>query len=428
MKLLPTARRALTRLRDRGFGSAGIYLAATMLARGGAFVLVPLYTRRLSLEQYGDYALAQTLVQLLPTFLSLGLLSSLARMYYEGKDVREARARVGAVARWMAALTLGLALLLQIAVGLFWPAAGKGLNGRWELSCIIWAAAGGALAGVPAVYFRAAQRPLAASLFQLGQFLSVAGAGFLLVAVLNRGFRGSIEACALAYGTDGVVSLVFILVVLKGRMTRRSLIESLRFSIPFIPHFSANQLQQIGDRWIMKILHLQADLGAYAIASQVAAPVFMTTIAWNDTASPRIGEMYREGGLATIRARFKSIQRSYVVAAAIPSLLLIAGLPLIATILGPRGAGGLWLVPMLCGVLILETFYYPNSNVVFFASQASLIPKITIATAILNILFNVLLIPRLGAPGALLARGLSMGTRSAVMRLAAHRCFRLADR
>jgi O-antigen/teichoic acid export membrane protein len=217
MSLIAKARAALENFRGKGLGSAAIYLGATILARAGAFVLIPLYTRRLTIEEYGEYALAQTLVQILPTFLSLGLVSAIARFYYDEKDVKVATQRVGSASRWMAALTLGSATLLQVGVLAFWPAGGRGVAGRWEVSCVIWAAAGGALAAIPALYLRCAQRPLAASAFQVGQFVSIAGAGLFLVAGLDRGLRGAIEASALAYGIDGLVGLFYILFVLKAQ-------------------------------------------------------------------------------------------------------------------------------------------------------------------------------------------------------------------
>ena len=224
----------------RVVGPAGIYFAATLLARAGAILLIPLYTRRLGRDEYGDLALAQTIVAFLPTFLSLGLLSAMSRYYYDDKDVAASREKAAAAARSMVLVTLALGGVVELLIVTFAPAGRVGLAGRYELSCVLVAGVGSSFAATPAIYLRAAQRPIAAAAFQVGQFLSNIVSGLVLVVVLDRHLRGAIEASALAYGADGLFGLAFIAVALKGRVTLARLRESLRFSLPFVPHFAAN--------------------------------------------------------------------------------------------------------------------------------------------------------------------------------------------
>ena len=64
--------------------------------------------------------------------------------------------------------------------------------------------------------------------------------------------------------------------------------------------------------------------------------------------------------------------------------------------------------------MTIEAFYFPYSNYLFFMNQTSLIPKITILAAVANVMSNLLLIPLLGVPGAIVSRALGGGVRSAV--------------
>ena len=415
------------RARRRVLGGAAIYFGATLLARAGAILLIPIYTRRLTREEYGDYALAQTLIAFLPTFLSLGLLSAMARYYYDDKDVGASRDKAGAAARAMVLVSLVLALVAQAAIVVLAPAGRVGLGGRWELTCILWAGVGSSFAAAPAIYLRASQRPLSAAAFQLGQFASNTAAGIVLVAVLNRHLRGSIEASALAYGVDGLFGLLFIGVALKGRVTVQRIREALRFSLPFVPHFAANQLQQISDRWTMKLEGMQAPLGSYALASQLTAPTFMAVIAWNDADTATMGEIFRARGLRGIGEELGRIRRGYVLAALVPGALITVALPVLALIVGGRFAGALWMIPFMCASMLVECLYFPYANVVFFASRTSLIPKITITSGLLNVALNLVLIRVMGVGGAIVARALSMGCRSLAMWLAARRCLREAE-
>jgi O-antigen/teichoic acid export membrane protein len=406
-----------------GVGPAALYLGASLVAKAAWFVLIPLYTRRMSVAQYGDFALAQTLVAMLPMLLSLGLSSAVMRFYFDGRDHAASRAKVGGAARWLALITIGSAALLQSLLLLFWPAGRSGIAGRWELSCILWAGAGGALAEIPAVYLRAAQRAIPAALFKLAQFLSILVSGLLLVGWLDRGLRGAIEASALAFVVDGSAGLAYIIVALKGPMTRRLLREALSFSLPFVPHFAAGQLQTVSDRWTMKVVGLQVGLGEYGLASQLVQPVAMTLGAWHDAASPQMGELAREEGAPGLRRRFKWFLGSYMLSAILPGAVLILGLPVLAWFVGGKFLGALWIVPFLAASIVVETVYYPNFNVLFFVNRTRPIPVITVSAALLNLGLNILLIRWFGIAGALLSRFLSMGYRSGAMWFAARHCF-----
>lgn len=401
--------------------SAAIYLTATVLSRAGAIFLIPIYTRRLNLEEYGDLGLASTIVAVLPTFLSFGLLSALARFYYDDSDVAAARRRVGGVARWMLTLTLFTSGALQLVILALPLPQTTGIEGPYALTCLLWASAGAALAGIPSVYLRTAQRPLGAAVFQLIQFFSLALAGIGLVAELDRGLQGAFEAMLFANALSGLVSIAFVLVALDGPMTRQVLVAATRFSIPFIPHFAANQLQQVADRWMLKGAGLQDQLGAFSLAGQVASPTSMVLVAWNDASSPQMGEVKRTEGLVGLRRVLGRFERSFLLSAAVPGLLITLALPLAATVVGPAFEGALLFVPGLLAISLLESLYFPNSNAVFFADRPNLIPKITIVAGILNLVLNGVLIGTMGVLGALLARALSMGFRSLAMRVAAYR-------
>lgn len=410
----------------RRVGIAGVYLGATVLARAGAILLIPLYTRRLTTGEYGDYALAQTLIALLSTPLALGLHSAVARFYFEAKDLKKSIERASSVARWLILITVALSAVLQVGVLVAAPAGSQGIHGRWELSCILWAAAGSGIALIPGQYLRGAQRPFAGAGFQIGEFVLNIGAGLLLVLVLNRGLRGAVEAAALASCINGVMAIVFVGIALKGPLCRQTLREAIKFSLPFVPHALGNQVQFIADRWVMKLTGNDAALGVYALATQLTTPVSMTTQAWNTASTPQIGEVSRNEGAIGVAAHAYRYQRSYVLVTAAAALAVCVGLPVAAFVIGKNFSQALHVIPVICGILILESLYFANAVLVFYVDKPAVIPKITISAGILNVLLNVVFVPLFGIWGAILARSISMGLRSAAMWYAARSFLRQA--
>ncbi len=404
-------------------GIALVYLLATGLARAGAIVLIPLYTRKLSVEKFGDYALAQTLVLLLPTLLSLGSVAAVARFYFDGNDLAAARRKSGSAARIAILITFAGALLAQTLIFAL-ARSGERLSGRWELTCILWASVGGLCSMVPLDYLRASQRPLTASALQLVQFAASVVAGVVLVAVMHRGLRGAIEALAVAGVLNGAIGVAFVAVALPGPVTRALARESLAFSLPFVPHFAALQIGSAADRWIMKGVGHEAELGAYALGGQLTAPTQMVVQAWNEASAPKMGEMTRAGGMPLVAQKIGRIFATYAGAAVAPAVLTVLGLPFLRWVVGEKFAGALWLVPILLGLVAMEALYLPSVNVLYYAKRTGYIPIITSSCALINGVANLVLVPVIGVWGAIASRGLSATLRSGLIYLAARGCLR----
>ena len=292
-------RRLVIRFLRRFWGPPAVYLAAAVLARVGSFVLVPLYTRKLSLAEYGDYALAQTFTMLLQTLLTSLFLTALSRLYFDAPTKAEAHERAAEVASWFAGagavfgvVLMGLVFGATFLANLSHQAIPGPFHG-WELSCIVAAGIGSALGSLPFLSMRLAERPMAASAFNLMQFGVTALSGIVLVVTLERGLRGAIEALAVSGLVSGISAIVFIARHYRFRLARKALNDAVRFSLPLLPDSIIQFLRSATDRWVLKSFGMTSDLGAYAVANQVLVPAGLVGRAWNDAEAVRIGELYR---------------------------------------------------------------------------------------------------------------------------------------
>ena len=118
------------------------------------------------------------------------------------------------------------------------------------------------------------------------------------------------------------------------------------------------------------------------------------------------------------------VTRSYLVAALVPAVLTILALPVAAWIVGSKFAEALFLVPFLAGVQLVETFYFPNALVLFYAQRTRTIATITVTAGLLNVGLNALLTPLLGVPGALASRYLTGAARSGATWARGRQCLR----
>ena len=398
-------------------GPAGIYVAASILGRIGSIILIPLYTRRLSPEDYGTYGLALTLLNLLPLCLSCGLTSGLTKEFYEGSS-DAARTRVGSAAKGMIIVATTLAALLAVVIAVALT-DGIGPLRQRHLFLIDFAAVGTAASFIPDAYLRAALRPRPVVALQLGTLASSSAFGVLFVSGLGRGVDGAIEAAACTATLTGTVGVLFTFLHLGGNDIAATTLRLFRFSLAFVPHFVASWAQDVGDRWLLSTVGAGRALGPYYLAGQLLSPVPMVVTSWNSAETPRLGELYRAGGLAAVQGDLRRQYKGYAVAGVLPALGIVLLSPIAAPFIGPNFHGAIALLPFLAGAYVIDAFYYPASNAVFYSGRPRAIPLTTVVSAGTGLAVGYVLLRAYGLAGLVAARILTSSLRAGLIGIAA---------
>jgi O-antigen/teichoic acid export membrane protein len=420
-------RRHLVRAQNLARRPATIYLVAGALARLGSIALVPLYSRKLTTEEYGIVALAQSFIGLSPV-LSLGLATAMSRFFFDSKDPVVVKRNVGGVCLWAIFATVLVCSLLEGLVFLIAPPSTDTFFGRRALSYTLVAAGGSAIASIPPVYFRDSMRPLTTAFIQLFEFALTVGSGLLLVLFLRRGVEGALQSLAATYLVLATSSSCFVVFWLRGRPTLSLLRRALGFSLPYLPHFIALWLQGAADRSTMELVGQRSALGPYALASQLSTPGAIVSLAWNNDQAAVTGERYRDDGMRGVEGHLPSMRRSFLLASGIPSLATLLALPLLRVIVSAKYQSSFVYLPFLLLNVIVDSMYMAHSNVPYFASKGRAVSAISIASVGLNVAANIVLIPRIGVWGAIIARLLFTVTRTGATWYLARRCFREARR
>jgi len=402
------------------------YLAAAALARVGAIALVPLYARRLSREEYGDYTLAQTMVTLVPAIFTLGLSAAVPRAFFGEKDAKDGLRSAGDVAVWSLVACLSFGLITLAGLAFVQIGDGHGLFEPFRLRLVIIAGMGGTLSSIPSVVLRAARRPTQAALFQLFEFFLITSLGVLFVGVFHRGFDGAIESLTGAYLVTGLVGAWFVLFRLRGRLRVTPLKRWFRFGLPFVAHFLASWLQQVSDRWTLKFVGFESALGAYAMANQITSPMLMTTYAWNDDAVAKLGEARRAGGIPALKVILRRIRLQYLLSGVVPGVLILVAMPALPWIIGNKFPDVYWMVPFLIVANLFDTQYYPAHAVLYFGDRTDFNAYVTVVSAVLNVSGNLVLVPRFGVPGAIATRIATLTLRALAVQVLAASVLRVA--
>ena len=373
-----------------GLGNYGIKLIG--------FLLIPLYTRFLTPEDYGVMALVSMYTQALFVLMNLGQSVTLFRFYYE-RDNEEHRERVVAAALWIVLLfaipiaSLPLGFSSRISTWL------TGTPAWWALIAI---GTGTVLAKIllrmPFSIMRAgdqSKRYASWSLLRNGlatllAVLFVAAFHLGATGVILSQFVGEIVMCILLTGTT--------LRMLHAGFRWADIKEQLVFGLPLVPAGIAAFALDLTDRWFLRTWHTVEDVGIYSLGYRFGEIVTFVVTAFQLSWPQFLFSHRKEPDAPQLYAHMTNYYLAVL-------LLLWLGLAVFAseliTIMAPASyAAASAVVPVVAAAMCLDgVTFMVNIGPPFF--KRTILRTYTLCTAALvNLCLNFLLIPKYGAIGA----------------------------
>ncbi len=386
-----------------------IYGLGGIVSRILAVLLLPLYTSYLAGRDYGRVETLTALTAILVTLLRMGITSAFFRFYFDTKEIA-GRLRVVRTSFWftMVSATAGLAAGIVAA-----PQIAQVLALGPHQENLVRAAFVGLWAQMNyeqlTSLFRVEERSVAFVLASLANIAITIGATIVLVVFANEhalgvivgNFTGTlcVYLALLAYRREQL-GLQF-----DGRLLR----EMNRFGMPLVPSALALWTLNFSDRFFLAHFKGQTEVGHYSIGVRIASALTLLLVAFR-TAWPAFAYSIEDDGEAKRAYGFVLTYLSFVAC-------------WIALALGLTS-------PWLVHLLTAKPEYYSGSSVVAplaFAGAAwagyTVVAigigrarrtqfnwVVTGAAALLNIVLNVILIPRYGMMGAAIATVVAYST------------------
>lgn len=394
------ARAGMT-LRSLLRGSA-IYAAGNLLARLGAFVLLPIYLQLMTQSEYGLVALVTSIVGFLSIAYRVGLDGALMRLHFDTEDRLQA-SLYRTLMISTCAIAAGLSLFLAVTVGPFFEAIFFGVSfvpyGVLALAIAFVTAAD----YVPAILYRATQQPSKFLIFNLSSFALTSALSLGLVAA-GFGAAGALLGQLLG-GTVMLGAVVAIAMRPPGRRWLPSCLgPALHFGVPIVPHQISTWTMRLSDRWLLGLLlavpttqRLEA-IGAYSVGYQLGSLVTMVASSFNAAWTPYF---YKVGD----HQRGPSIYREILTLSVAGFFWLALGLsalaPEIIGVIANRDYGvAADVLPVIAFGAASQALYTMLVGIIFLRRRTRFLPLITIVSAGTNVGLNLVLIPPMGVMGA----------------------------
>lgn len=365
-----------------------------------AFLLLPLYTRRLSAEEFGILSLITLMGTLSGSVFFLGGSSALARFYFDpDRDVQRRIVVGSAVTITLAGAGLQLALVPLIATWASVKLFGTP-NQAFALGLAIAGSALTSIANLLLVILRFEKRSIAVAVVNLLSVALTATVIIWLVAILKMGVLGAV------IGT--VVGQLATLAML-GVLTRRSvhlviavdeLKNQLAFGLPAVMIGVTYYALDTADRFLLARLGTLADVGVYSLGYRIGMLIqVLFVLPFGQIWAPM---RMQHGVTENARELFRLVLTYYVAI----GMLIIGAITVATPDLLPRFAGrteyqgAANVVPFV----LLGHLAYGLFNIVDYGVYRAKKTKYYIylfgLTLALNVALNYAWIPRFGYMGA----------------------------
>ncbi len=378
------------------FKDVAIYGFGDVLIKCFSIVTLPIYTRIFTPEDFGILSFVTTLAGLLAQFLSLGAQSSYARYFFEVQTLPQRKLLTSTLLIFCTVWSFSLTLL-------FLPFAG--LLSQWFLGkpdyaiLLTLSLLTNPLALLNDLSGQTLRNQFQAKLFSILNLLTaILGISITLytVLVLKLGILGFILASLLVTVIMLPIRLWTIRNFLSFTFSVAKLRELLAYGIPLVPMSLAYWIFLTSDRLVLGALSTLEQLGLYSVANNITSVLGFLNSALGQAFSPHAVEVYETE--RDFAPTFMGQSMTYILAgfgflclgttAFSYEALVILSTPKFY-------AASLAVGPLTLGFLALASTQITAAGI-SFAKKTYYFTIFSWIAAILNLVFNVLLVPEWG--------------------------------
>lgn len=394
-----------TETKKRGFlKDSSIYLSATVVSTAVGFITLPIYTRYLSPADYGIVALFLMFGMVLSGLLSFGIQTASYRYYFKYKENIE-------VYRILNSTNLLFLLFLYLlgGIGIYYLASwlsSTWFDGRISGKLIRWSFLSGCMNYLFTYFLLILTAQLRSVAFAIITILrAIINAIFSLYFI----FLHSLTYLALIYATlltQGIMIVCLLILtrdLLGVRFSSSSLKKSLRFSYPLVLRQLLGLIHQSFDRIMLTNYTGLVSVGYYTFGEKFATLLkfVMDSVGrvWSPFFFNKAHENTREAEKAIVD-RFLELAFFFIL---IGLGIIYFSEEMIKLLTTKEFYPSMYVVPIFVYYYLFGVLGMLSVNQIQFAEKMHYLLPASIVSVILNIILNLLLIPKHGAIGAVIA-------------------------
>jgi len=380
------------------------YAFATVLNRSLRILLLPLYTHYLLKTEYGALEILFVTSSVTVLILQLGMGSAVIRsiLYKKDSDKKTIICTAYYFLGTIAAIFVFILVLFSKQISILL------LDNSSYVHVLSLAFIGDfflILQVIPMARLRIEERSKIFALVAGANFVFSLLCNFLFVVVFRLGLFGVISANALPAAVFSVVYFIIIKKDLGISFSWEELRDMLGFGIPLVPAAIFNMVLMMSDRYFIKI-YLGLDyVASYGVAVRLSTVMSLLVSAFQMAWPAVLFPIARKSNGPVIFAELFNYFLMALVAIGLG--ISIFSYDIISIFVGTSFIDGAKVIPLIIIAFIFYGVNYFSSIGVQVKKKTFYYPIVIGVAALINIIMNIYLIPRIGIIGAALAKAVA---------------------
>ncbi|EMH6404193.1 oligosaccharide flippase family protein [Providencia rettgeri] len=380
--------------------NSSIYLTANILNSVVPFLLIPILTHYLTIEEYGQIAMFQMLISGLSTLVGLNTVGSANRRFFDNTSHDELKEFNGSCIQILIFSSIICFLISYIMANQLSVFLSISINWIYIAIIVCFLLY---ITNLLLGQWQVRNEAKKFGILQVGSSIINMILSLQFVILLNHQAEGRVEAQLITATIIGIVSIVLLykeklitIFIFKPKQIQ----EAALFGIPLIPHHIGIFLISSVDRFfINKDLGIE-QAGIYMVAVQLSSVLAVCFDAINKAYVPWLFNKLRENNFEEKKKIVKLTYIYFLLLIIISIFSFLIGPFLLVFIAGSKYSESGVLIGWLCLGQIFGGMYLMVTNYIFFSKKTSRLALTTISTGIINVILLIVLIPYVGLLGA----------------------------
>lgn len=365
------------------------YTVSQIFQKGIGFIIVPLYTRILSSQEYGRYNIFYSWYEVMIVFGTLRIYANsfnVGLAKYENDRDRYTSSMVGlggvcslcffgvlclfhvSFEKW---LEMSFPFILLLFVEIFWNPSLNLWSQRQRYD----------------YHYKALN---AVTMISTAMTPVI---GFILIAILPNKALGAILGKSLPQIMAGVLCAFLILRKDRTLYNRAYWTYALQFNLPLIFYYLAQVLLNQMDRIMIQKMGTVSQVGIYSVANAAAHTLSIVSSAINVSFIPYMFQKMK----AHKEGQIRNLANVLVVLVAVCNMCLVMLAPEAMKLMAPSEyQDGIWLIPPLVTNTFIAFVYQMYCNVEFYYEKKFFLMWASIGVCVCNFILNYIFIGKLG--------------------------------
>ncbi len=398
----------LNKIRNTAKHSA-IYSLGNLSTKLVGLVLLPLFTSHLSVAEYGILTLFETTSLLLLTVFTFNISNAMIRWWADSEDEKEKKSYVFTTFSFLLGFLILLNILLQPFSGNFALLFYKNSDFRIYFHILFLTVTFEALNRFILSLIRVLEKSVLFITISLVKLTVSLLLNIYFIVVLKLGVEGIILAQLIAHISGFILLVPFLRKYIVFVFQKSELRKMLNYSIPLMFTALSGILFSIGDRYVIKILMGDEEVGIYSLAAKISGFLnFFVLQSFQMAFLPMAYKMYKE---KNAKRFFSKILTYLIMVLTFGGLGLSLFAPEFVKIFASENSD-YWEASVYVSLISVVTIFF-GIRYMFelnfhLSRKTKLLPIFVSTIAIFNIALNFLLVPILGIAGSIVSSIISV--------------------